>query len=156
MHEVPMLKPEDYERLGKARLERGAVADVGGTVVSIRTGGRALDQVSRRLVERGVALPVLTVPESEHGVVDGRAYVFIAVSVEDVPSWSEEHAGECACSALLAAAHAHMRTLAVPLFGGEAFIATMEWAVHYIEDALEPTGISMPEVFFVATDGDQG
>ena len=83
------MKPEDYERLGKARLERGAVADIAGTVVSITTGGRALDELGRRLVERGVALPLLAVPASEHVVVDGRAYVFIAVSLEDAPSWSE-------------------------------------------------------------------
>lgn len=64
--------------------------------------------------------------------------------------------GECACSAILAASHAHIKTLAMPLFGGKEHIATMEWAVHYIEDVLEPTGMLMPEVFFEATDATNG
>ena len=55
-------------------------------------------------------------------------------------------------SALLAATHAHLRTLAVPLLGGSEgykFVGAMEAAVDFVEDTLEPTGMIPPEVIFV-------
>ena len=145
------MNTDQYTKRGSERLVREDLFSFENIVIPCKTDGRWYGQISQEANKLGVPFPKLSLCGAkliEHG---GKRYLFVALW-DDKVQYSDKHIFECACSALLAASHAHLKTLAMPLLGGkegDAFIGSMERAIDHIEDAIEPTGLSLPEITFV-------
>jgi hypothetical protein len=147
-----MVNPEAYTRRANERLTVGDVFSYENVVIPCKTEGRWYGSISQHVDRLGVPFPRLSLCGSQHVAHGGKNYIFVATWDDHVRN-SDDHIFECACSALLASVHAHLKTLAMPLLGGNEghrFVGAMERAIDFVEDAIEPTGLLLPaDIVFV-------
>ena len=144
---------EAYEKLARDRLVVGDLIAYDVPVITIQTKGRAYGRISRAVVEKGVALPELTLGQAKFvATTPGKGYVFLALWSDD-NRYTEQHIAGCVRACVAAASRHGIPLIAMPILGGKregpGLLHAMERGVEEAVDQLDAADRLVPEVVFV-------
>ena len=144
---------EAYEKLARDRLVVGDLFAYDVPVVTIMTKGRAYGRISRAVVEKGVALPELTLGQARFvATTAGKGHLFLALWSDD-NRYTEPHIAGCVRACVAAASRHGIPLIAVPILGGKregpGLLHAMERGIEEAVDQLDAADRRVPEVVFV-------